>query len=159
MSTVRPLDPTESNAFARLWQAYGLWPKSARERKQAHLSSLSDADLLALRIEESRGDVDPVTRQLLLLAVPLWIDRFRFWSGAARERLAQRLVETIAYSQGIAAICEPDARGTEERGAMREGFNAIAQGLALLAFCPGGVVFAGEHWQAEPGVLPAEEPA
>ncbi|HEU4582678.1 MAG TPA: hypothetical protein VFS67_30685 [Polyangiaceae bacterium] len=153
----RALNPTESSAFARLWQAYGHWPKSSRERKQAHLSSLSDADLLALRIDESRSDVGEVTRICLCLAVPMWIDKMRWWRAARREQLAHELGEEIAASHVLVADDNPEGRvPSSERGTVALGFNRIAQGLALLAFCPGGVVFAGEHWQAQPGALPAE---
>lgn len=27
-------------------------------------------------------------------------------------------------------------------------FNTVAHALAVLAFCPGGVTFCGEHWEA-----------
>lgn len=153
----RVLVSPDGTAFARLWVTYGLWPKSSRERSRAHLASLSGEDLLALRIEESRADVGELTRQFLSLAVPMWIDRMRWWRAERREREAHRVGEEIAASHALVADDNPEGRvPRSERGTVAAGFNVIAQGLALLAFCPGGVVFAGEHWQAEPGSLPAE---
>lgn len=39
-------------------------------------------------------------------------------------------------------------------------FNALAEGLAILALCPGGVRFAGRHWEANPDdILVRDAPA
>lgn len=154
---IRTLGAGEATAFARLWVSYGLWPKSSRERRQAHQASLTDADLLAVRIEESRGDVGELTRQFLGLAVPMWIERLRWWPASYRERRAHAIGEELAASHALVADDNPEGRvPRSERGEVALGFNLIAEALALLAFCPGGVVFAGEHWQAKAGVLPAE---
>ena len=154
---MRTLDASESNAFARLWVAFGPHPKSARERRRAVLASLSGEDLLALRIQESRDDVGELTRTFLGLAVPMWIDKMRWWRPAYREQLAHKIGEEIGAAQSL--IADENAEGRvprSERGAVAADFNLIAQGLALLAFCPGGVVFAGHHWEAQQGELPAE---
>lgn len=146
----RALD--EGSALARIWQAFGPHPKSARERQRAHLASLTDADLLALRIAESESDTGPLTRQFLGLAVPMWIDKMRYWPASYREKRAHELGEELAASQGLVADDNPEGRvPRSERGEVAPQFNLLAQGLALIAFCPGGVVFAGQHWQAEAG--------
>ena len=91
------------------------------------------------------------------LAVPMWIDKMRWWRPAYREQLAHKIGEEIGAAQSL--IADENAEGRvprSERGAVAADFNLIAQGLALLAFCPGGVVFAGHHWEAQQGELPAE---
>lgn len=152
MNQKRPLDETGVTALARIWQAFGPHPKSFRERQRAHQASLSDADLLALRIQESYADTGELTRQFLGLAVPMWIEKMRWWPGRYRERRAHELGEELAASQGLVADDNPEGRvPRSERGEVAPQFNLLAQGLGLLALCPGGVVFAGQHWQAEPG--------
>lgn len=123
--------------------------RHARERaeRDAKWAATSDQQLLRMRIEESRGDIDPVTASFLGLAVPMWIDRMRAWDPDRRAFTGRELVETIAYEQSVAALADPEARGTAKKGEKARAFNAIAQGLACLAFCPGGVVFAGHHWE------------
>lgn len=153
----RPLVSDGVSAFARLWVAHGPRLGTSAERRRAHTASLSDEDLLAVRIEESRNDVGPIARQFLALAVPMWIDKMRWWRAGHRELVAHEIGEEIAASQALVADENPEGRvPRSERGTVAIGFNLVAQGLALLAFCPGGVVFAGAHWQAEPGALPAE---
>jgi hypothetical protein len=35
-----------------------------------------------------------------------------------------------------------------KKGDTAKAFNALADGLAMLAFCPGGVKFMGQKWEA-----------
>lgn len=152
----RPLTSPGVTAFARLWTAYAD-RRTRRERREAHSASLTNADLLAVRIEESRSDVAPIAAQFLKLAVPMWIDSMRWWRPAHREMVAHRVGEEIAASHALVADENPEGRvPRSEQGTVAVGFNLVAQGLALLAFCPGGVVFAGCHWEAQQGQLPAE---
>lgn len=119
-----------------------------RAERQAKWAATSDEDILRMRIEASEQDVDAVTKGFLGLTVPMWIELMRPWRPERRVQKGHELVEIIAYEQAIAAICEPEARGTARKGEVARGFNAIAQGLAVLAYCPGGIVFAGHHWEA-----------
>lgn len=121
--------------------------RAAREAKWA---AMAPEDLLALRIEQSHGDLDAVTSTFLGLSVPMWIDQMRHWRPERRLIKARELANVIAFEQGAAALCDPEARGTSKRGELGKVFNALAQGLALLAFCPGGVVFAGHHFEVKP---------
>ena len=73
----------------------------------------------------------------------------------SRQQVAALCQEVISHHQGIAAICDTEARGTARKGDLALCFNAMAQGLALLAFCPGGIVFAGHHWEAQTPEVPA----
>lgn len=118
-----------------------------RAEREAKWAATSDEELLRMRIEESRKDLDPVTTAFLGVSVPMWIALMRPWHPERRATKAHELVEIIAYEQGVAALCDPEARGTARRGELGKAFNAIAQGLACLAFCPGGIVFAGNHWE------------
>lgn len=120
-----------------------------RAAREAESAALTDEQILARRIEESRGDTDPITRIFLSTTVPLFIEEMRRWSPSQRQRVAHQLGDLIAHEQGIAALCDTEARGTARKGELGKSFNAVARGLAILAYCPGGVVFAGHHWQAE----------
>jgi len=123
--------------------------RRARERaeREAQWAAMSDEQLLRLRIAESAAEFDRVTGAFLGLAVPMWIDQMRYWPAERRANKAHELAEVIAFGQGSAAMADPAARGTEKKGGLALTFNALAQGLACLAFCPGGVVFAGHHWE------------
>jgi hypothetical protein len=126
-----------------------------RAEREAYWASRTEEQLLQMRLEESQGDIDPMTRSMLGLAVPMWIDKTRFWRWEYRQEVAALCQEVISHHQGIAAICDTEARGTARKGDLALCFNAIAQGLALLSFCPGGIVFAGHHWEAQTPEVPA----
>ena len=98
--------------------------------------------------KEDPVPLDPVTMKFLGLAVPLWIDRHRGTSPPLREARAREVGHAIAHHQGVAAMVDPEARGTGKKGGLGQAFNLVAEGLALLAFCPGGVDFCGAHWEA-----------
>jgi hypothetical protein len=89
--------------------------------------------------------------------VPLWIEEVRRWDPTVRESRAHEAGDAIAYGGGAAAV----ATGGKERNKSKkkkrpnqgaaEVFNAMSMGLAILAFCPGGVTFAGNHWEVVGG--------
>lgn len=112
---------------------------------------MEDAEVLRRAIVESAGEIDPVMAICLSCAVPLWIETMRSWSAGRRETEAHAAGHTIAYGAGAAAV----ATGGRERNKSSRGnkgaaevFNAVAKGLAILAYCPGGVTFGGQHWEA-----------
>lgn len=123
--------------------------RQARERaaRDAKWAATTDEQILRMRIEESRGDLDPVTTTFLGLAVQMWMNEMRGWDPERRAHKGRELANVIAYEQAVAALCDPEARGTVKKGDRARAFNAIAQGLGCLAFCPGGVVFGGHHWE------------
>jgi hypothetical protein len=122
-----------------------------RAERQAYWASRTEEDLLRMRIEASAGDVPPLMRLFLCTSVPMWIHEARFWRPEYREQKAHEIGEEIAASQALVADENVEGRvGKGERGEVAAGFNLLAQGLALLSFCPGGVVFAGHHWEACP---------
>lgn len=115
---------------------------------------MDDAEILRRRIEESRGEVDPLLAISLSCAVPLWIEKVRHWDPTVRETRAHECGHVIAYGGGAAAVATGGRERTKGKKRPNEGaaevFNAIACGLALLAYCPGGVTFAGSHWEVRP---------
>jgi hypothetical protein len=85
---------------------------------------------------------------LFLTAVPMWAHRHYRTDPKDRERRAHELgYEVIAHSQGAAAMADPDARASE-KGEIAKVFNAIAEGMAIGAYCPGGTSpFMGIVWE------------
>lgn len=75
-------------------------------------------------------------------AVPLMIREIVAWgwSWEMIERRARICGQEVA-SKGD--IIQYKSKGTAEA------FNRLAEGLACLAFAPGGVTFLGRHWQEE----------
>lgn len=124
-----------------------------REAREAYWSSVGADELLEMRLAESERESSelggPWFLPLLFEAVPGWIERHAATPPAQREARAHALGELVAYSQGAAAICDPDARGTETESDVAEVFNAIAEGLAIGAFSPGGALFAGRLWEVD----------
>lgn len=76
-------------------------------------------------------------------AVPLWIRRVQDYSPAWRASRASQCASIVAHKGDV--ILYRSGRKSETARA----FNALAEGLALMAFQPGGVRFAGRHWEAE----------
>jgi hypothetical protein len=81
----------------------------------------------------------------LQAAVPLRILEYRGRGGPGPEDVerARRAARTVAEKGDILMF-----RGAKP-GQTAEVFNALADGLAVLAFCPGGVKFLGQHWEAD----------
>lgn len=83
-----------------------------------------------------------VLRVSLQAAVPLWIVRSQQLPWAVVAERAKDCAQTIAeHGDNI------QFRG-DNRGATAEAFNKLAEGLAALAFTPGGVTFLGDTWIA-----------
>jgi hypothetical protein len=88
----------------------------------------------------------------LNVAVPLWIEVVRLMSDEQRTEVAAECAPVFSGEK------KDDVRGRHgsgpERfacgmsGNTREVFNALARGLAVLAFAPGGVNYLGIHWEA-----------
>lgn len=97
----------------------------------------------------------------LSFAVPLWIAQLRPLTATERARRGAQLARILSLGEkhddvrgqhgaGPALF----AVGEQARGASTGGpaavFNALAEGLALGAFQPGGVTYLGQHWQVSP---------
>lgn len=89
---------------------------------------------------------------LLLLtleaAVPLWIMQFQ---QLPREVLWEQLeTKREDWARILAEHGDILQYGTKKpklKGQVAEAFNALAQTLAYLSFCPEGVTFCGHHWE------------
>jgi hypothetical protein len=88
------------------------------------------------------SDVAHLLGVALDCAVPMWILEIKAWrwSWEMIERRARICAQEVA-SKGD--IIQYKSKGTAEA------FNRLAEGLACLAFAPGGVTFLGRHWQEE----------
>jgi len=85
----------------------------------------------------------------LSAAVPLWIDRLKRQPWSYIERRAKECAQTVAEKGDIIQF------GSKKKGETAKAFNALAEGIACLAFAPGGVKFAGMHFEARhPDVVP-----
>jgi hypothetical protein len=82
------------------------------------------------------------SRSALPRAVPLWIDRYRDFCWEEGYRRAQICMQICAE--------HGDDILYRTKGKTADGFNRLAEGLAILASSPGGVTFAGQHWEAPP---------
>lgn len=81
----------------------------------------------------------------LLCAVPLWIEELRQRSWDDLCVIARESAQVIAEKGDIIMFRSP------KKGESGKAFNALARGLACLAFAPGGVKFLGLHWEAKHG--------
>lgn len=89
------------------------------------------------------------TRDLLVAslsaAVPLWISVL---ADLEMDFILERAKKcgAIVAEKGDIILYK-----SKHKGASAAAFNALAEGLACLAFCPGGVRFLGLHWEATIG--------
>lgn len=80
-------------------------------------------------------------RTALAAAIPLWVIEFRKrpWDEVAEK--AKECGQIIAEKGDVLQF------KSKTKGETAKAFNALAQGLAALSFCPGGVTFLGDHWE------------
>lgn len=78
----------------------------------------------------------------LQLAVPLWIDQLR---GRGWDYVQQRAQECGNY---VAEHGDLILFKGKKKGETAEAFNRLAEGVACLSFCPGGVTLFGSHWES-----------
>lgn len=87
----------------------------------------------------------PVLVETLGVAVPLRIQELRSLPAAVRVRAMTTWADAAA--DAVASHGDDLLFGSKEKGAAARAFNHLARGLAALAFCPGGVTFAGMHFE------------
>jgi hypothetical protein len=75
----------------------------------------------------------------LELAVPIRIWELRDRTPEQRARIAKRCAQVVA-ERGDALMFGG------KKGTAAAAFNALAEGLAVAAYQPGGVSFAGQYW-------------
>lgn len=78
----------------------------------------------------------------LSAAVPLWIEELRKLTDEERLVLAREAGQIIAEKGDIIQY------RSKKKGETAKAFNALAKGLAICAFQPGGVNFRGMHFEA-----------
>ena len=82
-------------------------------------------------------------RSTLGAAVPMWgwkwDERLLHWSDDQITARAQELGQIVAEKGDVIQF--------KEKKNTALAFNALAEGLALLARVPGGVKFLGDHWE------------
>lgn len=80
---------------------------------------------------------------LLSVAVPLWIDKIKSEPFETIQARAKICFGTIAH-KGDTILFK-----SKKKGETAEGFNRLAEGIACLSFCPGGVTAFGSHFEAK----------
>lgn len=87
--------------------------------------------------------MNETNQELLLIAldaaVPLWIFEL--------QRLPLEEILRIAHECADIVASQGDVIQFRVKGKTGLAFNALAKGLAALAFSPGGVRFMGRHWE------------
>jgi hypothetical protein len=73
----------------------------------------------------------------------MWIDKFERWDVWSRQHRARVCADEVAAHGDVLMFKQKTSKGRESTAAA---FNRLAEGIAALAFQPGGVVFAGHHW-------------
>jgi hypothetical protein len=97
----------------------------------------------------------------LSAAVPLWIEKVRHMTPKQRGELALLAARTIAWGEkndetrgqhgaGPALLVSGECACGLNVGGPAAVFNAMAAGLALVAYQPGGADFQGQHWEVKP---------
>ena len=77
-------------------------------------------------------------------AVPLHVMQLQARGGPSQEDVDScAAISEILGSKGDLLMF----RGGK-RGETAQVFNALARGIAVLSFCPGGVTLFGEHWES-----------
>lgn len=85
----------------------------------------------------------PLLVTSLQAAVPLWILQLRDVPFEDKQRRAQECAQIVAEKGDVIMF-----KGGK-RGETAAAFNALAEGIAILSFAPGGVTVFGQHWDAE----------
>jgi hypothetical protein len=82
---------------------------------------------------------------MLEVAVPLWIERVRSMTPEQRLARAREAGQIVAEKGDVLQF------RSKKKGESANAFNALAEGLAVLAFAPGGVKFMGLTFEATDG--------
>ena len=78
----------------------------------------------------------------LEVSVPLFIEEFRNKPVDELQEMASKAAQVIAEKGDVLQF-------GGKKGGAADAFNELAKGLAVLSFSPGGVKFAGLHFQAK----------
>jgi hypothetical protein len=75
----------------------------------------------------------------------LWIEELKDREWEYIMKRARECSQVIAEKGDIILY------KSKKLGESANAFNRMAEGVACLAFCPGGVKFLGQHWEAKLG--------
>ncbi len=98
------------------------------------------------------AEKNPALLITLDLAVPMHMHEVRRWSAERMVAEARRCADEVAARGDVLQF------GGSHEGEAATAFNALARGLAIAAYAPGGVDFAGRHWEAEQPMVADVEP-
>lgn len=91
---------------------------------------------------EERGTYD-LLQMSLSAAVPLWMHRLQ---GYTWDRIKERLDYVVDM---IASHGDNILFRSKKKGETAAAFNALAEGMAICSFCPGGVRLFGLHFEGK----------
>ena len=92
-------------------------------------------------LSEHERNVKALMLMTLEVAIPIWVNSLKHlpWSYLAEQ--AGKCAGIVAEKGDILQY------RSSVKGETAKAFNALAEGLAILSFCPGGVKFMGRHWE------------
>ncbi len=79
---------------------------------------------------------------MLAVAVPLWIENVRDMPWKEKLERARECSQIVAEKGDVILY------KSKKKGETAAAFNALAEGVAILAFAPGGVTVFGMHFEA-----------
>ncbi len=92
--------------------------------------------------------MNDLLRISLEAAVPLWQERLRAISWEVLQERAREAADMIASKGDVLQF------GGGKKGEAAQAFNRCAEAITILSFLPGGVTFAGLHFEAAHVNLP-----
>lgn len=132
--------------------------RSVRGAVVTATEELLNDKFVILTLRQRLGEAQQMNEALLAAAlgaaVPLWVDQIirEDWPDDRRRREADECSTVVASKGDIIMF-----RGAK-KGETATAFNALAKGVALLSFSPGGVVAFGTRYAVVDGVLKVTAP-
>jgi len=94
---------------------------------------------------DAHSDTYRELAMLLGVAVPLWITRLLNRDGPRTEDFTRIAGYSDELGSADAVLC-----GSKQPGAIASFFNKLAEAMAVLSFCPGGIELFGLHYESAP---------
>lgn len=97
--------------------------------------------------ETVRRELEGILQTTLDAAIPVWIEELKQKPWSYLERRGPECSQYIAEHGDV--VLYPG----KHKGDTAKAFNALAEGIAILSFFPGGVKIFGRHWTSQhPGI-------
>lgn len=80
---------------------------------------------------------------MLAVAVPMWIEQIRDMPWEEKMERAKECAQIVAEKGDVILY------KSKKKGETAAAFNSLAEGVAILAFAPGGVTVFGMHFEAK----------